>query len=382
MLISASSSSFDIISSLFKRYKNMHLCFSISAHGFGHGAISTSVIERIMHNFPEIKITVLTLLPKSYLDSRLSRPFTYIESGHDFGMLMHSPIEVDVVNSRVKYQQLFDNWQQVVNKEIALLKQIKPDCVLSNISPITLDAAMQLNIRSASVAPFNWAQIYERYCLDAQQPETRAIYQRMRDVYERVDYIYKPLPSVPFTGVNEIKVASINSQPQEQLLKLLQYLPKGTKRVALVALGGLPLSLDLENWPVISGWHWLVDQPGYALRHDMTQIQELNMPFLQLVGSCELILTKPGYGTYCEIAAIARHKKIRVISLARPDWPETPFLNAFLGARVPFVEIPVAHLQGEFLTAAIEKLNALDYPKEQVCEDGALQLVSHLLSQL
>ena len=360
----------------------MHLCFSISAHGFGHGAISTSVIERVMQLFPEIKITVLSLLPKSYLDSRLSGPFSHIKLGNDFGMLMHSPIEVNVQNSRLKYQQLFDNWQQAVNQEMEVLKQIKPDCVISNISPITLDAAIQLSIHTASVAPFNWAQIYERYCLDAEQAKTQAVYEQMLAVYKKVDYIYKPLPSVPLTCVNEIKIASINRRPKGQLQKLLECLPEGTNKVALVALGGLPMSLDLKNWPAIPGWHWLIDQPEYPLRDDMTQISDLDMPFLQLVGSCDLILTKPGYGTYCEIAAIARHKKIRVISLARPDWPETPFLNAFLAARVPFAEVHIKQLQGKYLRTVIEKLTALDYPPEEACEDGALQLVKHLLAQL
>jgi hypothetical protein len=255
--------------------------------------------------------------------------------------------------------------------------------VISNISPITLDAAMQLNIRTASVAPFNWAQIYERYCLDAQRASTQTVYQHMLSVYKKVDYIYKPLPSVPLTGVDELHIASINSHPQGQLQKLLSYLPKGTtNNVALAALGGLPMSLALKGWPVIPGWHWLVDQPALQLRNDMTQIKDIELPFLQLVGSCDLILTKPGYGTYCEIAAIAAQKKIRVISLARPDWPETPFLNRFLAARVPFTEIHIEQLYGEYLAAAIDKVNSLDYPAEQVCEDGALQLVEHLLAQL
>ena len=360
----------------------MHLCFSISAHGFGHGAISTSVIERVMQDFPEIKITVLTLLPKSYLDSRLSGHFNYILSGHDFGMLMHSPIEIDIANSQIRYQKLFNNWQQVIDNEIVILKKIKPDCVISNISPITLAAAMQLNISTASVAPFNWAQIYERYCLDRCQPDTQAVYQRMIDIYEKVDYIYKPLPSVPFAGADEISIASINSQPQDQLQKLRRYLSSSTKQVALIALGGLPMSLDLENWPVISGWHWLVDQPIKSERNDMTQIKEIELSFLQLVGSCDLILTKPGYGTYCEIAAIAAQKKIRVISLARPDWPETSFLNSFLAARVPFVEIPLKNLQGDKLVSAVERLKRLDYPQEKTCEDGAKQLVEHLLRRV
>ncbi len=360
----------------------MHLCFSISAHGFGHGAISTAVIARVMQDFPEIKISVLTLLPKSYLDSRLSAPFSYIPVGHDFGMLMHSPIEVDVVNSRIKYQHLFANWQLLVAKEVALLEQIKPDCVISNISPVTLAAAMHLKIRTASVAPFNWAQIYQAYCLDTQRKETQDVYQRMLSVYKQVDYIYKPLPSVPLNGVDEIEIGSINSQPQARRQKLLQSLPAGTKKVALVALGGLPVALPLSTWPVMPGWHYLVDQPGHLLREDMSQVQDLQLPFLQLIGSCDLILTKPGYGTYCEIAALAAEKKIRVLSLARPDWPETPFLNGFLKARVPFAEISMEDLRGKSLALMIKKLNALPYPEEQACADGAAQLVEHLLAQL
>ncbi|WP_245597643.1 hypothetical protein [Psychromonas aquimarina] len=360
----------------------MHLCFSISAHGFGHGAISTSVIERMMQDFPEVQITVLSLLPKSYLDSRLSGPFTHIEAGNDFGMLMDSPIKIDVENSRLKYQHLFDNWRQIVSEEIEILKEIKPDCVISNISPVTLDAAMQLNIPCASVAPFNWAQIYQRYCLDAAQSDTQAVYEKMLSVYKKVDYNYKPLPSVPLPGADEINIASINSAPQDQRDRLLELMPPGTEKVALAALGGLPMSLDLKNWPVIPGWHWLVDQPEKQLRDDMTQVSDVNMSFLQLLGSCDLVLTKPGYGTYCEIAAAASQKRVRVISLERCDWPETPFLNAFLASRVPFMEVHIEQLQGQYLASVIEQLNASDYPPPQACEDGSQQLVKHLLNHL
>jgi len=360
----------------------MHLCFSITAHGFGHGAISTAVIQQVMDDFPSIKITILTLLPKSYLDSRLSGSYTHIQVGHDFGMLMHSPIEVDVDSSREKYAELDKNWQRVVQQEVDILKQIQPNCVISNVSPITLEAAMKLGIPTATVAPFNWAQIYQRYCLNQQDKQTVAVYKRMLRAYKSVDYIYKPLPSVPNSDLNEINIASINSQPYSQRQRLLEQLPKGTTSIALVALGGLPITLNFQEWPIIAGLHWLVDQPSQHLRKDMTQVEELDLSFLALLGSCDVILTKPGYGTYCEIAAVAEKKNIRVISLARPDWPETPFLNQFLMERVPFSDININQLQGKSLKAVIEKVNKLEYPRAQACEDGAKQMVEHLLAQL
>jgi len=355
----------------------MHLCFSITAHGFGHGAISCSVINRVMQHYPEIKISVMTLLPKSYLDSRLTGEFDYYNIGSDFGMLMSSPIGIDVENSRIKYQLLFENWQQFVDQEKSLLNSIKPDILISNISPISLDAAQQLSIKTASVAPFNWAQIYQAYCLDG-SADTQAVYQKMKAVYQAVDKVFKPLPFVPLNHGSEIAIASINDQPTIDLSVLLEKLPSKTQKIGLIALGGLPFPLDLENWPEIAGWHWLVDQEIPTWRTDMSQIGHLNTPFLQLVAASDLIITKPGYGTYCEIAALAKFKKIRVLSLVRPDWPETAYLNTFLSDRVPFVEVAEAQLIGQQLSHVIKIVNQLKYPFELPCEDGAMQLVERL----
>ncbi|HEY5716431.1 MAG TPA: hypothetical protein VIS54_08435, partial [Psychromonas sp.] len=142
------------------------------------------------------------------------------------------------------------------------------------------------------------------------------------------------------------------------------------------------MQLDLKNWPRMAGWHWLVDQEEKGLRDDMSQLSELGLPFLELVANSDLILTKPGYGSYCEIAALAAYQKVRVITLERPDWPETPFLNAFLSARVPFAEVKITQLKGAHLRDIIEQLEEQEYPPVQVCEDGALQLTEHLFKQL
>jgi len=356
----------------------MHLCFSITAHGFGHGAISCSVINRVMLRHPLVKISVMTLLPKSYLDARLTHGFDYYQLGSDFGMLMSSAIGVDIKNSQLKYQSLFMNWQSCVDNEKRLLTKIKPDILISNISPISLDAAYQLDIRTASVAPFNWAQIYQSYCLD-DNSETQAVYQKMSAVYEAVDQVFKPLPFVPLNDASEITIASINDLPVGDLAFLLQHLPRGTKQVGLIALGGLPFPLDLQHWPEIKGMHWLVDQDIANSRADMTQIKSLNIPFLQLVADSDFILTKPGYGTYCEIAALAKQRKVRVMSLKRPDWPETPYLNHFLSQRVPFIEVEQEQLTGEALRKVIEQLSRITYPEVCACEDGAMQLVELLI---
>lgn len=357
----------------------MHLCFSVTAHGFGHGAISCSVINHVLTHHAHIKISIMTLLPRAYLDSRLKGDVDYYQIGSDFGMLMSSPIGIDVESSRQKYQHLFENWQLSVDVEKHLLRMIRPDIVIGNISPISLDAAHQLGIKTASVAPFNWAQIYQVYCLDESR-ETKAVLQKMHSVYQAVDQVFKPLPFVPLEHGSEIAIASINDQPIADLTSLLALLPANTKKIGLIALGGMPFPLDLQRWPKQEGLHWLMDQTIPSSRCDMTQIKSLKIPFLQLVAASDFIITKPGYGTYCEIAALAKFKKIRVMSLRRPDWPETPYLNQFLIERVPFVEIEEKQFAGQALNLVIETLSLYDYPDEQCCEDGASQLLNQLLA--
>tara|TARA_R110001583_G_scaffold7720_10_gene37979 strand:- start:3296 stop:4375 length:1080 start_codon:yes stop_codon:yes gene_type:complete len=357
----------------------MHLCFSITAHGNGHAAISCALINRLMTHYPTIKISVMTRLSKEYITSRLINDFEYYAMGSDFGMLMLSAIDIDIKNSRDKYQHLYEHWQSHVDNEKQLLKAIQPDILISNISPISLDAAHQLGIRTASVAPFNWAQIYQAYCLDG-RADTTAVFQKMQSVYQATDQVFKPLPYVPLNDGHEIVIASINDQPVANLTSLLEKLPDNTKQIGLIALGGLPFPLDLQHWPVIEGLHWLVDQDIPSSRTDMSSISQLKESFLQLVASCDFIITKPGYGTYCEIASLAKHKKIRVISLVRPDWPETQYLNRFLMDRVPFVEIEKRQLTGQALKAIINNISDDEYPQTLPCEDGAMQLIGRLLS--
>ena len=214
----------------------MHLCFSITAHGFGHGAISCSVINRVMLHYPEIKISIMTLLPKSYLDSRLNKGFHYYNVGSDFGMLMSSPIGIDIKSSQAKYQHLFENWQQCVEVEKQWLQEIQADILISNISPISLDAAHQLGIRTASVAPFNWAQIYQAYCLD-DTALTQAVYQKMQSVYQAVGQVFKPLPFVPLNDGDEITIASINDHPTGDVSALLKKTAKADKKSWLNCTG-------------------------------------------------------------------------------------------------------------------------------------------------
>ena len=68
-------------------------------------------------------------------------------------------------------------------------------------------------------------------------------------------------------------------------------------------------------------------QREWGVRHpDALVLDALKMPFSDILGSCDLLLTKPGYGSFTEAAG----QGIPVLFLPRPGWPEAPCLERWL----------------------------------------------------
>jgi hypothetical protein len=54
----------------------------------------------------------------------------------------------------------------------------------------------------------------------------------------------------------------------------------------------------------------------------------LPIEFIDVLSSCDVLLCKPGYGSFAEAAC----NGIAVLYVARDDWPEEPFLIAWMEA--------------------------------------------------
>ncbi len=61
-------------------------------------------------------------------------------------------------------------------------------------------------------------------------------------------------------------------------------------------------------------------------RHDMMSFEALEMPFSDILASCDVLLTKPGYGAFVEAAVSG----VPVLYVRRDDWPEQPYLVDWL----------------------------------------------------
>jgi hypothetical protein len=95
--------------------------------------------------------------------------------------------------------------------------------------------------------------------------------------------------------------------------------------LGIIAFGGVDSGLPLARWPRLEGWRWLVagDPAGHP---DLIAFDRESVDFTDALRSSDVVLTKPGYGTFSEAAV----NGVPVLFVPRPDWPESQEMIAWL----------------------------------------------------
>jgi hypothetical protein len=161
--------------------------------------------------------------------------------------------------------------------------------------------------------------------------------ERMRAVYAAAELFIRPAPSMPMSWLpNAIDVGPIASRypDRREELRLRCGVP-ADRPFALMQFGGFEGFDPLAMWPEQDQVHWLAQDLSGGPRRDATGISSLELRVPDVMSSCDLMLCKPGYGTYSEAAV----NRIPVLYVKRGDWPEEAALIPWLAARMPTCEI-------------------------------------------
>jgi len=148
-------------------------------------------------------------------------------------------------------------------------------------------------------------------------------------------------------------------------------------RTVLVALGGIATTLPVENWPAVEGVVWIFAEALQNQRDDMVDMNSLHMSFIDVLASVDIVLTKPGYGTYAEAVC----NGIPVLTIERRDWPETVYLNSW-ARRYGHLEVMTRE---QFFSGCFEQqVNSLlaKGTGAGIEPDGVTQAVEHIRSLL
>lgn len=383
-----------------------HLLAAISSHGFGHLAQIAPVINALQHlatrtTLPTFDLSIRSHLPEQQIAWRIHRPFDLDPGSDDFGMVMHDALRVDLIQSLQRYAVLHTHWDAEVQRLATHLQALNVSHVLVDAPYLTLAAAKAANIPSAAICSLNWADILERCVAKSPQALGQAnvsssrltqILQQMRDAYASASVVLRPEPAIDTTGFSTVTVEPLADKPPMANRSGLLAFARETAGnhladqtdcwLVLTSMGGIALPLHPEHWPTECLGRpvvYLMD-PTVAGNDRHTVGFDLDrFGFSDMMASCDLVLTKPGYGMFVESRTCGKP----MLYIARDDWPESACLEAWAASHTHATKLSLQQVAtGDFEVALAAMLQAPDLAPVSFAgaDTAAKTLAEHLFS--
>ena len=301
------------------------LVFCISPHGYGHAAQSSSVINLLLEQYPDIEVYVKTSLPEAFIRERFDQNVKILPQVIDFGMVMASSIDILEEESFSRYQSIHEQWEVMVEQECKDLINVQPHLIVSNVAYVCLEAAHRLNIPSLAMGSLNWADIFDHYC--GHYEEAPSVVSQMKSAYNHAQAFIQLTPCPPMPWIdNRQAIPPVTRLGQNKHALIRQQLKCSQDvQLILIGLGGIEMRLPIETWPTRANTVWIIPDEWDCQRKDCVPISQLGLPFIDLLASVDALITKPGYGTFSEAVC----NKIPFLYVPRGDWPEEPYLEAW-----------------------------------------------------
>lgn len=353
-----------------------HLVVDISAHGFGHLAQTAVVLNALDRT--SLHLTIRSKAPINILRERIRQPFELIPYQQDNGMVMQDALRVDVPQTFAWYQAFHRNYAERVEQAARDLQALEPDLLFANVPYLSLAAAQQLQLPAVALCSLNWADVFETYCghLDG----AAEIHTQILQSYQGVQCFLQPRPSMTMPSLSRTQViapiASIGKAQSEQLQAVTQ---DQFRQFVLVGLGGIGMHYPLATWPKIKGVAWIFDdQSLYLQRDDFVPVSRFGLNYIDLLASCDVVLTKTGYGTQTEAVV----NQIPAICVQRGDWPEEPYLAAWHQEHGEVFFVDWAEIQSGAFVSQLQGLLGAAWTKERVVATGAKEAADFIKQML
>lgn len=355
----------------------MHLVVDLSAHGFGHLAQTAPVLEELSRRLPQLAITIRSAAPTQILARRISCRFRHIVQVNDVGMQMKSALDLDLEQSLGAYRVFHREWEDKVHREAQALSTLAPNLLLANVPYLGLAAAKQAGIEAVAMCSLNWADIFGHYF--SAEPGGAALHDEILDAYNSAACFLKLTPGMNMPELRSTRkigpIAQVGKNRRTEIVRRFKLTED--EKLVLLGLGGIAIRIPVERWPRMQGVRWLVEKAWSVNHPDAIVLESLQLPFPDLLASCDALITKPGYGAFTEAAC----NGIPVLYVDRPDWPEAAYLNAWLREHGRCVEIDRGALMRGELEEAL--LTLLARPQRApISPTGIAEVADWLASRL
>ena len=277
---------------------------SISGHGYGHAAQVVPILNELGRRIPALQVILRTDLPQIFFQDHLRPHWQLVPGQQDVGCVQQGPLIIDVKQTWEEYKRFHRDWTAKVANEAETIRSFHPNLVLSNISHFGIEAGSYSGIPTVGVGWLSWDQVLE-YFRNEESDDYQEIIQHIRRAYQRAQLMIRLAPGIPMVAFpNCVDVGPIAGHAWNTSGCLREQLNlQPDEKLVLVAFGGIPLtSLPLDRLETFHGFRFLIGGPmDLAQNSRIVSINQLSIPFGQILAEADIVMTKPGYATIIDV---------------------------------------------------------------------------------
>jgi hypothetical protein len=319
----------------------------LSAHGLGHAARASAVLERLADLVP-IRLTVVAACDRRIWPPCLNRlTERWIAVSCDVGVLQSDDVTVDLAATRSAVGEWLCRLPAIVAREKARLEGAQ-DLVLSDVPAAAFPAAKAAGIRSVWLANFSWDWIYAE--LGMREAAAAAA-----SCYADADLLLEGGPSAPMEAFRRrVAVGLIARRPAPRQPGLRDVLGVA-ESASLVLLAFQASSAPAIVLPPVRRDRVYLAPAGWPPSSSRPALRPLpdHVRFEEALASADVVVGKPGYGLIGDVEAAG----IRFLFVPRPGFPENAVLERHLSGRAATVALAprdLAEGRWEDTLAAVE----------------------------
>jgi L-arabinokinase len=288
--------------------------FYISGHGFGHAARMTQVIEAFARRTPSARIIIRSAVPRWFLDTSLTCPFALLPGDTDTGVVQPDSLSIDEAETARRAAAFYGTFDARAAAEADIVRGCGARIVVADIPPVAFAAAHRAGVVSVAIGNFTWDWIYGGFeAFDAGAPGVRATIAAANATASRTWRL-------PFHGgfdgmprVEDVPLvarrASVSRDEVRRRLQLGDHRP-----VVLATFGGhggnVPLqdaAVDGSFLAVATDYEVPPGEPPHPNLRIVTaeELRSQQLSYTDLLGACDVVATKLGYGIVSECVANA-----------------------------------------------------------------------------
>ncbi|MCF7848440.1 MAG: hypothetical protein K9M45_06280 [Kiritimatiellales bacterium] len=360
------------------------VAYYITAHGYGHGTRSCDIINALIGKLPtigrKVPIIVKTDLPLPFLAGRLPLDrITMIQGEFDVGLVQQDSIRVDLDASLRAVEEIYSREEELIQGEVEFIRQNGVGVVVADIPAIPLAAAKRAGVPAIAVGNFGWDWIYSDFV--RHDPRWQIHVDKFREAYARTDLLIRiPFAEKMKAFPNKTDVPVLAKPGTNRRMEIADATEaESSKKWVLLSFTTLDWnSQALENIARLTGHEFFSVEPLEWKGSTVHCLDRDRFHFSDVVASCDIVLTKPGFGILSD--CVANQKPI--LYADRENFLEYAVLVKCIEKYLRHAFIPVADLYAGNLETALDEIGTAPTPPETIPLGGAELAVEMILDVL